>query len=96
MMKMSPVRECGATDCAYNENKICHALAITVGGPTGIPYCDTYTSSDEQGGDSDASAGVGACKVSSCVYNDRLECNASKIDVGFQQNKVACLTFERK
>lgn len=95
-MKMSPVKECDATDCAYNKNKICHALAITVGGPTGIPYCDTYCSSDEMGGDADASAGVGACKVSACEYNEHLECSAQNIQVGFQQDKVSCLTFEKK
>jgi hypothetical protein len=94
MIKMSPVRECDATDCAYNDNKICHALAITIGGPSGIPYCDTYTSSSEKGGDGDVTGGVGACKVSACEYNERLGCTADDIEVGFKNNKVACLTFE--
>lgn len=94
MMKMPSVRECDATDCAYNDDRICHALAITIGGPTGIPYCDTYTSNMEKGGDADVSGGVGACKVSTCEYNERLVCTAENIDVGFKDNKVACLTFE--
>ena len=95
-MKMSPVQDCSASDCAFNKNQVCHALAINIGGPSGIPYCDTYTSSDEEGGDAEAHAGVGACKVAACEYNTHLECTASTIEVGFKQNKVACLTFENK
>jgi hypothetical protein len=44
----------------------------------------------------DLIAGVGACKVSTCEYNQRLECHAPSITVGRQSDEVDCLTFQHR
>ncbi len=40
--KMPKVSECSVDSCAYNTQKSCHAIAITVGDPGGDPACDTF------------------------------------------------------
>jgi hypothetical protein len=42
---------------------------------------------------SDQHAGVGACKVSACRYNQDYECAAEAIRVGLHQDHADCLTF---
>lgn len=91
-MKMPKVTECDATQCAYNVDRNCHALAITVGDDR--PRCDTYMRSSSKGGDGKSIAGVGACKVSHCVFNRQLECRATDIHVGPGQDEADCLTFK--
>lgn len=93
-MTMPKVNRCGATDCCYNLGEMCHALAITVGGDGAHPACDTYCGYRTKGGDESTIAGVGACKVSSCEYNQSLECTAPGITVGPAQDAADCLTFE--
>jgi hypothetical protein len=36
---------------------------------------------------------VGACRMMSCMYNDRLECAADGITVAHKAEKPLCLTF---
>jgi hypothetical protein len=93
-MKMPEVSECSVTSCAYNTDENCHALAITVGDDVDDPTCDTFFETDMNGGVQDVIAGVGACKVSECQYNDALECSASSIQVGLREDQVDCLTYE--
>ena len=85
------VLDCNMTDCAYNEDKMCHAVAITVGDLE--PVCDTYMKGASKGGISDAIGGVGACKVNQCLYNDSLECTADGIHVGVRSGHADCTTF---
>ena len=92
-MEMAMVRECEASGCSYNSNNECHALAITIGDDA-RPMCDTLCQSPMKGGDSEIVAGVGACKVASCVHNSCLECGCSEISVGYQGTEVDCLCFE--
>ncbi len=92
-MNMPKVENCQVTECCYNVEQMCHALAITVGGDGAHPACDTYCGSGTKGGDATAIAGVGACKVSVCTYNQSLECTAPVIDVGRGQDEADCLTF---
>src|SRR5689334_12023902 len=73
--QMTRITECEVTDCAYNKHKSCHTLAITIGGPEICPQCDTYVTSDQAAGILDMKAGVGACKVSTCTFNESLECS---------------------
>jgi len=94
-MKMPRVFACDATECAYNKDQQCHALAITVG-DTKAAQCDTFWQSSEQGGDPDAIAGVGACHVSDCQYNKHLECSAPSVKIGHCGQEVDCLTFSSK
>jgi hypothetical protein len=93
-IQMPQVSACGATECAYNRESKCHALAITVG-DRNEPHCDTMVSAPEHVSRKE-SAGVGACKVSSCRHNQELECNAPAIRVGLKADSVDCLTFEAR
>jgi hypothetical protein len=93
---MVKVQRCQVTGCCYNTDEMCHALAITVGGNAEHPACDTYCDLQAKGGNRSITAGVGACKVSSCTYNESLECNAPGITVGPGQDAADCLTYERR
>jgi hypothetical protein len=92
-MNMPKVTRCDATECSYNMQNVCHALAITVGDET-HPRCDTFMSVGKKGGDMGATAKVGACKVANCRYNQSFECTASGIQVGPEADEADCLTFE--
>lgn len=92
-MKMPKVKECQVERCAYNQGKMCHALAITVGDDD-EPRCDTFFENAEKGGERSGSAGVGACKVATCEHNQGFECHASAIQVGMMHDEAECLTFE--
>jgi len=93
-MKMPSVMDCSVTDCAYNKGKACHAMAVTIGHQPNQPHCDTYFRSDTHGGVKDMTAGVGACKTSSCHHNRDFECTASTIQVGMKGSQPDCLTYE--
>jgi hypothetical protein len=90
-INMPGVSECAVAQCAYNSNKSCHAIAITIGDGD-RPLCDTYFNSSRHGGKKEM-AGVGACKVSACRHNADLECGAANILVGHEGNNVKCMTF---
>lgn len=91
-VELPVVRECLVSQCAYNDERVCHALAITVG--DGIhPACDTFLPSGEHVHDRSRVAGVGACKVSACRYNHELSCTADDIGVGYHGSHADCMTF---
>lgn len=92
-MEMPKILECDATECAYNRNRECHAMAITVGDGA-MAHCDTYWQSKNKGGVLNIIAGVGACRAVNCEYNQNLECTASGIRVGHKGDAVDCLTFD--
>lgn len=93
-MEMPEVKECKMQDCAYNMDMACHALAITVGAET-HPVCDTFVRASEKGGAEDSRGRVGACKVSTCKWNSKLECSAPGIAVDLhQQDDADCMTFQ--
>lgn len=97
MKSMSKIMSCDVTKCAYNTNNQCHTPAITVGGPGHqCPQCDTFTDSGEKGGAREVTGGVGACKVTACDYNEKLECGADSIRVGKHEGHPDCMTFEPK
>jgi len=93
-MKMPMINQCGMMECAYNSEKNCHALAITVGGSN--PFCDTYMDEAQKGGDIESIGGVGACKVMNCIHNSSLECIADNIQVGSHAGKAECNTFQER
>jgi hypothetical protein len=95
-MKMAMIKECQAQDCSYNSERICHAMAITVGHGEQHPACDTFYKSQTPGGEKDIRAGVGACKMDSCHYNQKLECHASSIKVGYRDQEADCLTYKQR
>jgi len=94
-MKTAKVAKCKVYDCAYNIREICHAMAITIGYAEN-PKCDTFCQfmMKAKAAESDCIATVGACKVSSCIYNVGLECQASEIIVAYKQQQPKCLTFQ--
>lgn len=93
-IEMPLVAECTVNECAYNTANACHARAITVGDRV-HPGCDTFLSGS---GHSKAqrSAGVGACKVSGCQYNDDYECVTDQIKVGHAHDSICCLTYQHR
>lgn len=92
-IEMPQVKGCSITNCAYNINAKCHARAITIG--DGVhPGCDTaFLNAPLHTHDKKRIAGVGACKVSGCMYNDDLECSAESIAVGLVDKQINCLTY---
>ncbi len=92
-MEMPKVSRCSVSECSYNEDESCHALAITVGDKPDESKCDTFIQSDIHGGFKKTVAGVGACKASDCRFNERLECVSPNIQVGVQDGNSTCLTF---
>ena len=96
MMKMPKVQQCEASECAYNNQNACHALAITVGDGT-HPRCDTFCESSKHGGDDGSTGQVGACKVDICKFNQALECSAPSITVKHHDGNCAdCSTFQKR
>ena len=89
-MDMCKIMECDISDCAYNRDQECHAMAITVG--DNDPVCDTYMQSAQKGG-ADTTGCVGACKITRCEFNESLECTAGSIQVGRHSNSPECLTY---
>ncbi|MFD2356265.1 DUF1540 domain-containing protein [Nonomuraea ferruginea] len=62
---MPVVNECDVDACAYNTDRRCHALAITVG-DIRHAHCDTFFRTSAKGGDPTTVGHVGACKMSDC------------------------------
>lgn len=93
VLRMSEVTKCEMSECAYNLENDCHALAITVGDGAS-PACDTFFSAQDHTSGLNQLAGVGACKVSSCLHNKAYECMAPDIMVGMSGNRASCLTFQ--
>lgn len=94
-MQMPKITQCEVSECAYNRNMMCHALAITIGGGDDH-MCDTFYESEMQGGDPKSTGCVGACRSVSCTHNENLECCASEIKVGHKQMEIDCMTFKEK
>ncbi len=92
-MEMPTITSCEITQCAYNDDNLCHAIAITIGDGA-HPECDTFCPSKSKGGSVDSTGQVGACKVSACMHNTSLECSADCIRVGYVGHEADCLTFE--
>jgi hypothetical protein len=61
-MDMPKIERCRVTECCYNLDEMCHALAITVGGAGDHPACDTYCDLAANGGDRPSSAWSGLAR----------------------------------
>ena len=92
---MPTVVGCDASECAFNNNNQCSAHAINVGGPQDhCPKCDTFFKRQSKGGNSTVTAGVGACKVQMCEYNQAFDCTAKSIRVTVHQQHADCATYQ--
>lgn len=94
-MTATIVNQCAATDCAYNDNQACRALAITVGEPS-AQTCATYEPKQKKVSTQVTVANVGACKASNCVHNSNLSCQAAEVKIGVDGGQVRCMTFQGK
>lgn len=92
-INMPFVETCTISQCAYNKNDQCHARAITIGDGT-HPGCDTSYLGAPFHTRANSMAGVGACKVAICKFNNDLECGADSIAVSMQEGTIQCRTFE--
>lgn len=92
-MQMPKVLDCEMVDCAYNAEKKCHAMAITVG-TDGCPLCDTFMKSATKGGLPDVIGAVGACREADCRFNQSLECTAGGIHVMMHSAHADCGTYK--
>lgn len=89
---MPSVDMCDARACAYNLDRSCHALAVTIGDHV-HPRCDTYFVDDSHRADGLDTAGVGACKVTDCRYNEDHLCVADAIRVAIVGGSPDCRTY---
>ncbi|MCC5874807.1 MAG: DUF1540 domain-containing protein [Candidatus Sumerlaeia bacterium] len=94
-MIATTVNQCTATDCAYNDDRACRALAITVGEPS-AHTCATYEPKQKKVATQVTVANVGACKASNCIHNAELSCKAAEVTIGMESGQVRCMTFESK
>jgi hypothetical protein len=95
MIEMPTVTDCTVSACAYNLSQACKAKAITIGAIS-EPKCDTFFQSSIHTGIKDITAGVGACKMNDCSFNEELECTAQNIKVGMKNGNADCLTFQKR
>jgi len=94
-IQMPDVLRCEAKGCTFNNGLNCTAHAINVGGPTDIcPRCDTFYLTKQKGGDLDAVAGVGACKVKMCAFNKAFTCTARGVRVKIHDGHADCATYQ--
>ncbi|MBF0315467.1 MAG: DUF1540 domain-containing protein [Oligoflexia bacterium] len=87
-----PTVNCKVNDCVYNSSEACHARAITVG-DSNTPHCDTFLKSAIHVKNKSTHAGVGACKVSNCKFNEDFECITDGINVNAMDGSVLCKTY---
>ena len=92
VIEMPVVTECRAERCAYNVDLSCHARAITIGDSL-HPGCDTFLHETRHTHSIKQAAGVGACKTTSCRFNDDFECMTDRIEVSMLGNQANCMTF---
>jgi Domain of Unknown Function (DUF1540) len=91
-IEMPLVANCAIANCAYNVASNCHARAITIGDAT-HPGCDTFLAGSMHIKQAKRIAGIGACKMSGCKFNEDLECIAENIRVAMAASKASCATF---
>ncbi len=94
-MAMSKITKCEMASCDYNIDNTCHATAITIGDGE-RPACSTFCRFMTKNKREDlGAAGVGACRVSSCIYNSYMRCQAADISIGCTQNRPQCAMYRR-
>ena len=86
------VSRCEVSECAYNFEKRCGAIAIVIAsGPH--PQCGTFLRMSGSSGKRTGDAHVGECRYSACRHNADSKCTAGKIEVDYWWGVVDCRTF---
>lgn len=83
---------CHVTECSFNHDG-CHAPAVTIGGNGSGAQCATYVPLSIEAGVPGASAEVGACQRTECVFNKALLCTADAVQIGTSPTAADCLTY---
>jgi len=91
-LEMPIVSMCSVNTCAYNANSACHARAVTIGDAV-HPGCDTFLNRAQHTKQTKQIAGIGACKMGNCKFNDDLECMAENVKVEMVARDANCTTF---
>lgn len=97
--------DCTATQCRYNDNKLCVRAGITVEGADAHRSDETYCGNYEIGKDGCACNAAGAsdgvtdirCDATTCRYNERRACRAGSVDIvvcSEGSGQTACASFE--
>lgn len=98
--------DCRATECRYNQDKMCCRAGITVEGTSAQRCDDTYCGNYEVGRDGCACNQTGepdgmtqiTCDAKNCTYNKDAKCHAGSVDIansnGIGQTK--CASFSMK
>jgi hypothetical protein len=93
--QMPPIMQCEAKECAFNRTSKCYAFAIKVGGTEDLrPKCDTFFKTRTECGKDDIGAGVGACKVLTCKFNELLLCRAPNVNVQVYNGQAECASYK--
>lgn len=97
--------DCKATECRYNQDKMCCRAGITVEGSSAKQCDDTYCGNFEVGRDGCACNQSGepdgvteiTCDAKHCHYNKHKKCSAGSVDIvdsnGIGQTKCASFTM---
>ncbi|ADZ82359.1 DUF1540 domain-containing protein [Cellulosilyticum lentocellum] len=106
-----PKIHCGVDTCSYNQDKVCRASIINVGGKGSTDNESTCCGSflnrlgysnlaqyTENRGDTDAIL----CKVDTCIHNSSEHCSLNELQIGPSKEEAEiytetdCLSFERR
>lgn len=98
--------DCNATECRYNEGRLCCRTGITVEGSSAMKMEETYCGNYEVGKDGTCINAVGepdgrteiTCDACSCRYNKQAKCIAGSVDIISSDGvgQTACGSFQVK
>ncbi len=90
-LELTAVEGCSADSCAYDALRRCQASAVTLGDDAHA-FCNTFLLGRSHA-TRKASAGVEACKVSSCRHNVGFECATDAVRREANEERVQCVAF---
>jgi hypothetical protein len=93
-IKLPKITFCEMEECAYNNDKRCRAIAVSIGGPE--PECITIEKKSKEGGIDTINGGVGACKTRDCMFNKGLICIAKNIEIVKRGSRGYCTSYRLK
>lgn len=93
VLEMSPIAECTAAGCSYNDHPGCHAFAVTIGGSGSDASCSTFIPMSAKGGLSKETGHVSVYQRADCRHNESLECTATSVRIGAGSDTADCLTY---
>ncbi|WP_069999884.1 DUF1540 domain-containing protein [Cellulosilyticum sp. I15G10I2] len=105
-----PRINCSVRSCYYNQEKICGAHVLNIGGIgaqiTEATCCETYQEQSEFSNLAHEEVSKGEtdvilCEVNTCAYHAKRHCTLQEIEVGSLKeaehySETDCLSFERK